>query len=559
MYRLKIIFLLLLINTLLNACSGGDSDSGGGASADGGGGGSQSANACTNVHIVNLAQNSKSGLSCTRGSSNREIADCVEAGIRHDIPAACMGGFDVFVPGTNAENGAWKSFNSMFSRDTGRAYLSLKYQDNIDDSWKYDQGVEDANDSLKLLLYTLQNRFSNADIRVFGHSKGSHPVALVADDSNYSRVKFFAFAQPGRTNKNIDGLGGLAKGKLGAAGYIHKLGSNLVGISWENDEVRYYKGSGLNGLKVPEKWGWPGYISQKSTNGTYTTESRIDHHDNYGGHYTNGLPQNRLSEGDGTTAKSYPYCPTGNKKAWGNPLCNKKTVEYFPYFWGDEDCRNITFDIMDTKATGYRHYIGNSGPRAAGCSDNVGAVRATYRLDYRINPADQGDCRYNMTIKFKGLNYAGQPYIRSNGGSIEVSHSQDTGWTYKTGTVNIPYHTRLNVKAVMVDIATGFKSCLSLAASEGYIKNLKVTFTHPGSGKKVTKTLIGLGEGSSYPYPAFKLAGKNNVAWENINAPGILDTWDLFYANINGGTLMIKGATDGGRNGEFYKPLHLID
>lgn len=554
--------MLIALSLLLAACGGGGSGDTGPDGNNGDGGNPPPAGvACNSVHIVNLAQNSRSGLSCSRASGNEKIADCVEKRIRDALPAACLRAFDVFVPGTNAENGAWRNFNAMFARDTGRAYLSLKYQDNIDDSWQYDQGVLDATVSLKQLLYTLRNRFSDAPVRVFGHSKGSHPVALLADNSSYSQVQFFAFAQPGRTSKDIDGSGGVARGKLGSPGYIHKLSRNLVGITWMNDEVQYYRGIGTSGLTVPEKWGWPGFIFQSGTSGTFTRKSRIDHHDNYGGAYVNGLPDNRPSDGDGLTDRVYPYCATGNKKAWDDSRCDKEAVAYFPYFWGDSECREATFAIMDSRPTGYKHYIGYSGPRAPGCTDNAGSVLASYRLDYRVNLADQDDCRYDLKIQFQGLNNSRQPYTRASGGSISVSHSRDTGWTYKQGTVRIPYHTRIYVTAKMVEIGSGpFGDCGHLtAASESYIKNLSIRYTHPGTKQNESLVLIGLGEGSSYPWPA-KVTGKQNSAWDKYNDPNdSKDTWDMFYAISNGGSLMIKGDTDENRKGYFFKPLHLID
>lgn len=565
--------LVLWLISMLYACGGGgggndgnnddaNNDNAGNDNGDNNNGGGTTTpptkTVCTTVHIVNLAQNSKSGLSCTSKSTDKKITDCVEKEIKDAIPEACLGAFDVFVPGTNAEDGAWKNFNTLFLRDTSRAYLSLKYQDNIDDSWKYDQGVLDATESLKQLLFTLRNRFKDADVRVFGHSKGSHPVALVADDKDYSNMKFFAFAQPGRTNKNIDGSGGVAKGKLGSPGYIHKLSNNLVGITWKNDEVQYYKGIGTSGLTVPEKWGWPGFIFQGSTSGTYTKKSRIDHHDTYGGEYTNGLSENKTENGDGSTSTVYPYCATGNKKAWDNPLCDKESVKYFPWFWGDDKCRDTVFDIMANKPTGHKRYIGYSGPRASDCSDNFRSITVDYRLDYRIDLADQDDCRYDLKIQFQGLNHSGQPYTRPNGGTISVSHSRDTGWTYKEGTVRIPYHTRIYVTAKMVEIGTGiFGDCGHLTnASESYIKNLDIKFTHPGSKQKTSLVLIGLGEGSSYPWPA-KVTGKQNSAWDKYNDPNdSKDTWDMFYASSS---LMIKGDTDENRKGYFFKPLHLVD
>ena len=553
----------LLLVSLVYACSsdGGDGNDGGDS------GSSNNQTACTTVHIVNLAQDSKSGLSCALETSDEKIANCVEEEITDAFDSACLGAFDVFVPGTNDENGSWKHFNSMFSRDTGRAYLSLQYQEEPKGAL-YDQGVIDGNNALKSLLYTLRNRFNNADVRIFGHSKGSHIVALVADESDYANMDFFAFAQAGRTSVDIDGIGGLSKGKRGLAGYIHKLSSNLVGITWQNDEVQYYTGVGTNGvLFAPEKWEFPGYVSQDTAGGLLINalfkNFRIDHHTNYGGQFTEGLSQNDIALGEGSTDPRHPYCATGDKFSWLNPECGLQQVKNFPYFWGNEECRQLAFEAMDIRNTGDRYYIGNSGPRTAGCSDNVGTVQARYRLDYRLDLADQEDCRYDLKLEFQGLNFAGQPYIRGNGGTISVSSAYDTGWTYKTGTVNIPYHTKIYVTAKMVEIGSGIlHDCGHLTnASESYINKLSVTFTHPGSGERITRTLIGLNEASSYNIFGVKITGKNDVAWEKYNDPNdSKDTWDMFYhSDILHPSVMIKGDTDENRKGYFYKRLHLID
>jgi len=492
----------------------------------------------------------------------------VEAGIRNALPVACQRSFDVFVPGTAAEHGAWKQFNSMFSRETGRGYLSLQYQNGTDfDATQYDLGVIDARSSLISLLYTLKSRFADSDVRVFGHSKGSHAVALVADEPDYRGMKFFAFAQPGRTATDISNRGDINAGKRGSPGFIHKLSDNLVGITWANDEVQFYVGDGFNGLMMPEKWGWPGFIWQDTASGT-VSPLRIDHHNNYGGRYTDGVPGNRWQDGQGSTDNAYPYCATGHKfELLRNDELDecgkhdKHDVEFLPYFWGDAGCREKTFEIMNSGAVGAKHYIGYSGPRSADCRDNVGTVQASYRLEYNLNLADQDDCRYDMTLRFEGRRFDDAPYTRPSGGSIRVRSTVDTGWRSITGTILLPYHMRIYLTASMAEVSSNFwRDCGHLtAASEGYIRSLVVTFTHPVSGKRTTRTLIGLGEGQDYPYP-IKLDGNNNVAWWKWDDPSdSRDTWDLFYAPWPWSALMIKGDTDENRRGHFYKWLHLVD
>lgn len=521
---------------------------------------------CDVVHIVDLSQDERSTHSCVRAGAAPDVADCVARSVRAALPPNCRSAFDVFVPGTAAEHGAWKQFNAMFSRDTGRGYLSLQYQDaehigsSDFDALAYDQGVIDARASLTHLLHALKTRFPDADVSVFGHSKGSHAVSLVADDPAFSDVQFFAFAQPGRTSVDISARGDIRAGRRGTPGYIEKLSPNLVGITWQNDEVKFYTGDGYNGLLMPEKWGFPGYIWQDTVGGTATSKMRIDHHNNYGGRYTDGVANNRWQAGEGATDAAYPYCATGHKSALSDRSeCTKQTVDYVPYFWGDAGCRDRAFEMMTASPVGEQHYIGYSGPRAAGCRDDVGTVRASYEMTYRINMADTKDCRYDLQVHFQALNGRDQPYSRPAGGSIRLSSTDDTGWRTARGTVDLPYHTRVRLNASMSELP-GWGDCGHLtAASESYVRSLKVTFDHPVTGARTTRTLIGLGEGKDYPWP-LKLDRKNNVAWWKWDDPNDRrDTWDLFYAPAPFSALMIKGDTDEDRRGWFYKWVHVLD
>ena len=272
--------------------------------------------------------------------------------------------------------------------------------------------------------------------------------------------------------------------------------------------------------------------------------SRIDHHDNYGGEYTKD---------------AHPYCATGNKAAMLTTAeCKKQSgVRFVPYFWGDGECTAIAYDMMANAVTGEKHYIGYSGPRAAGCKDTVATVEASYELVYRMNLADQDDCKYNMQLSFDGLDSG---VNRADGGKISVSSTRDTKWVRKTGSIRLPYHMKLSTRAYMQDVSGPISSCVNYlgAQSEGYIDKLKVTFTHPATGEKVSRTLIGNAEGIDYFWPQ-KVTGKNNVAWRKASG-----SWDMHYGipptdPTHGGALMVKGETGGGRSGEFYKWLHLVD
>lgn len=574
------VLLRALLIVFVNAALGGCGDSSemstrgpGGGLGEGGGGGMQSGGAggepiieavpCEDVLIVNLNPDPDDAGSCAGGSTIEDVADCIAEEIDEAFELGCQQSFDVFVPGTAAEYGAWKQFNSMFSRDTGRGYLSLQYAsaagaetiENTFDAAQYDKGVIDATSSLTLLLYALQNRFVGSDVRIFGHSKGSHAVSLVSDFPEFAAMQFYAFAQPGRTETDISERNDIAAGKRGRPGRIEKLSANLVGITWENDEVRYYRGSGTNGLPIPERWSYPGYISQNTYDGGNPFSFRIDHHNNYGGSYLDGVSSNEWRAGQGTTKPNYPYCATGNSLFGSYAECEKQLVAYVPYFWANEDCRELAFDLMANGDVDDSHYIGQSGPRDRGCTEDNSTLEAEYVMVYRINNGDlnDDDCRIDLEVGFEGLDN------RTDGGSISVrtSVNEDTGWLIDQGTVRVPVHMRVRMTMRITDTSGGIRDCggLSVAQTESYIQTLRLNFTHPEQGVRIDRTVIGLEEGgTATPFPA-SLARQNNVAWyEDINN---VDA-DIHYAPTRN-AIMIKSDTDGGVRGTFYKRLHLLD
>ncbi len=487
------------------------------------------------VFIVDLSANSEKSGACALRNGREAIANCVENEIRAEFAEnpGCLGEIDVFVPGTNQENGDYKQFTSIVSPTPGRTYLSLQYAYDptpLDDALEYDKGVNDADDALEHLLYTLRTRFEDSNVRVFGHSKGSHTVARVAQRAQHGAVQFFAFAQPGRTPSSY----------RGAPGYIEKLSNNLVVLTWQNDEVKFYSG-GSNGKQFPEIWGFPGYVNQGGGGQTYFP-MRIDHHNNYGGNYVK---------------KDFPYCATGNKAAMGitSECVYQDGVRYVPYFWGNAECTSIAYNMMDNGNPGEKHYIGYSGPRTGSCKDTVGTVTASYALHYSINIADQDDCKYHMELAFKGLDFGTN---RADGSTIKLSSTRDTYNRVKTGTIQLPYHMRINWKAHMEDVSGRFSKCINYAGakSEGYIHSLSVTFTHPATRARVTRKLIGNAEGIEYIWP-LKVAGKNNVAWRKTSGD-----WDLHFGippAYPADALMVKGDTRDNEKGEFYKWVHLVD
>ena len=522
----------------------------------------------TKVHVVNLSQSLLTG-SCDKGDDRSSTARCVASGIRGELGNQ-MDSFDVFVPGTGAEHGSWRQFNSMNLPVPGRGYLALKYQDeafSLSNSSQYDTSVIAGRAALIELLYALEKEFPQAKVRVFGHSKGAHIVSLVSDakESAIGGVQFFAFAVPGRTGVDISVSPDINAAPYGTPGYIQKVTSNLVSITWLNDEVKFYTGKEFNGLMMPKIWSYPGYIWDRGTSGANPLSQRIDHHGNYGGFFIDGVG-NGGNLGAGVEKEWYPYCATGNNLTLVQAAseCKKKPVKFSPYFWGDEACRNKAFSMMESAGIREKHYIGYSGPRSSDCRDNVEPITATVNFDYRINIGApfKNLCEYTLKLDFEALNFSGQPYTRKNGGYIKITdRGTDTGWQSEKVEIEIPYHMRIYLSGSMKDISPTTKwpipdlvNCAG-AFSEAYIRNLVVSFRH--KGEDIDRTLIGLDEGASYLFPT-KITDKDNVAWYKWDDPDDAnDSWDLFYWPLD--TVMIKGFTEGNRKGHFYKYVHLID
>ena len=498
------------------------------------------------IFIVDLSTDSETSGACGLEDEKDAVADCLAEDIEEhfqDTPE-CLGAFDIFVPGTNQEDGNPQQFTAIQSSNPGRSYLSVQYSYKStlwDDAIEYDKGVVDGAKALNQLLYALRTRFGDPDtpfdaanpdphIRVFGHSKGSDPVARASLDIDNQGIEFFAFAQAGRTPSNV----------LGSPGWVEKLTENLVTLTWQNDEVQYYSG-GSSGDQTPEVWGFPGYVNQAG-GGLSLFPLRLDHHNNYGGTYTKD---------------DIPYCATGNKLAYNIAgECKKQPgVQYVPYFWGDTECTSMAYDLMTNGAVGSRFYIGNSGPRTSRCSEGASTVSASVALTVSIDLGDQDDCEYNMELAFRGSDVGKN---RADGGTIHLKRTKDFFGGKLVTQARIPLHMELNVKTYMRDVSGTFSKCDGFlgADSESYIHKLTATFTHPDTGKQVTRTLIGNGEGVEYLYPIL-LADKNNVAWKKRSG-----SWNMYSGvpvKFPADALMIKGETEGGIGGEFYKPLWLID
>lgn len=513
--------------------------------------------------IANLSQDEidkNNPAVCTSRSSDAAIVSCIREQLRAGLPARCQTAVDVFVPGTSAEFGAWKQFNAMFNQDNDRGHVSLQYEDSREaendlqdiDLVKYDQGVIDARESLVHLLRALR-QLGATSIRVFGHSKGSHSVALVADISEFSNVQFYAFAQPGRTSVPIADViaqESFPAGKRGSPGNIQKLSSNLVGITYRNDEVADYTGSATNGFASPERWEFPGWIREDRTSGANPLKSRIDHHNNYGGSFVDGLADNRWRLGEGSISDWFPYCATGDKIAWDSSECQKRPFRFVPYFWGSPECRDIAFGMMANGSVGDRYNIGYSGPRASGsCRQGNGRVTATVTMRYRYDVPDK-DCTHRTRIAFFDLTGTYLNRFEVNG-----TQENDETWRTATATLSVPLHMSLRVETALLE-QPGFGSCAGIFESELWIEWLRVRFTHPATGERRTRTIVGFREGRGADLLAQDLDRFENVAWTQPNKRNedFVMEYSAFYDSIK-----IEGEADAGHVGNFRKRVHLID
>jgi hypothetical protein len=520
------------------------------------------------VIIVNLSRDATdvvTGNSCVKtvGIPEEFTAQCIVEQLEAALPPGCDERFDVYVPGTNAEHGAWKQFNYLFRSDTNRAKLSLRYEDvrTIEedigklDPAKYDIGVADARASLISLLNVLEDHFGADEVRVYGHSKGSHSVALVAP--LFPGFEFYAFAQPGRTDRDINSfIGSPERGRLGEAGYIEKLSNNLVGITFLNDEVYVYKGSdGAAPVLVPERWDFPGFIFQDDLGSNPLGSYRIDHHNSYGGDYTDGgNGADAWRDGRGTVGDNFPYCATGSQAAWSEDECEKTRARQRPWFWGTPACRAEAYRMMALGAVGDQYEIGYSGPRLPGtCQAANPYLVVDWETRIRWNLPDQ-NCRFDVTMRFEDLETGRETGRLSFSGSVD----DENQWYVRGGsgaTVTVPIHMNLKLVGKLIDRNNAglFPDCDSLAESEFYINYLKLTFRHPATGERISRTVIGLDEGSGN---VTRLDRDNNVGWDQ---PRNADELSLYFSTLGGGSLKIEGPTDTNNEGTILKRVHLVE
>ena len=465
-------------------------------------------------------------------------------------------GIDIYVPGTTQEDGNPKQFKAILDhKPVNRIALSVKYQPADDwDAIDYKDGVLDASYALRTLLHAIKEDGNLEDVRVFGHSKGAHAVAVVANDpsADYNYAKFFAFGQPGRTNKDLGDDAPPAP--LGTPGYIEKLSDNLVGITWENDEVQFYR---KGGILAPEAFQIPGLINpaaltgEQKAGGTLTKKSRIDHHNTYGGDYTQ---------------TTFPYCAAGSRYSWArDDNCTEREVQFKPYFWGNTDCYTEAMSMMSMVGNvGKQRYIGGSEPREK-CvfEDDVDFRHIFFKddnfikddifikeaiVEYHFNIPDQ-DCKVNATFEFlprgskiewdhgKGTRLSVTKLSDMKGfrtkSTKDVKKTQDGFW--------VPNRFRLKVRTEIIK-KSGNRNCFKPAAAQLKIKSLKLIFDHPDTDKTdIEKYLI---------------RGSSKSGWKRKETGRDHDDMDIFKS---GNAIKFSSAARAGKHGVFYKNFNLVD
>ncbi|MEM1410277.1 MAG: hypothetical protein AAGG79_05975 [Pseudomonadota bacterium] len=484
------------------------------------------------------------------------------------LPQACKTNIDLYVPGTNAEDGSWKQFNHMFGKANGRGHLVLRYGEaTLFDAGLYDKSVEEAYEALSHALLVIKGSLKPKDVDVFGHSKGAHAVALAAQhkSSAVNYAQFFAFAQPGRTNVDIDKSGHMRAAKLGKAGYVEKLSNNLVGITFSNDEVYQFKGVGSSGLVMPESWAFPGNINTTRATGTLKAWAiRIDHHNNYGGLYTDGKPGTDPLAGEGSPKANFPYCATGSKKSlkitewWG---CSKRAYTYVPWFWGNKQCEALAYSVMAGQV-GRRERIGASGPRGPGCKEAGAGTKVSFRVKYQIDVPDAKDCDYKLSMRIQSpdgkttyTTFFKKTFDESTSGGWKFNTSEKNFKAYSKNAV-IPNSFRLRFDAKMTE-DEGFGDCQGVTTARALIRYVKLRYKHPITGQQVTEYIVRGGEeGDSYPLQ--RITGDENVAWRRKDSGKRQDTWDLYWDKSDR-ALKISGMANDGQHGSFYKQVYLMD
>ena len=138
-----------------------------------------------------------------------------------------------------------------------------------------------------------------------------------------------------------------------------------------------------------------------------------------------------------TRSNPAPYFPTGDDARYNDPdenlqnapLCNKTTVAFHPYFWGDAQCFALAMEAQ--AKPGFQHYIGTSGPRGTNCQPLQTMsvdVQVRYRYRYASGNGKGFSIRFRDFNKFEAGGSAVLASIRGLGTDQKSKTWVDTPW-----------------------------------------------------------------------------------------------------------------------------------
>ncbi len=505
--------------------------------------------------VLNVRADTNKSESCL---NDNDISQCISDKINDYYSSAnsCLRAIDIFVPGTSTEDGTYNHFNYMFSQENNRAHISIKYENGTKwDAALYDKSVINGVEATKAVLNAIKDKIDDEveEVRIFGHSKGAHIISHLSKLFKESdQFKFWAFAQPGRTAVDITNSDSHDyTGPLGDPGYIHKHNNNLVTINWLNDEVKLYTGKNHNGAMVPQAWEYPGYINDRRTRRGNMVDFRIDHHDTYGGD-SELVSLDKLK----TDAR---YKATGDDSAFGPSL--KK--QYKPYFWGDETCRELAWEAMDSDS--FKHEIATSGPRGEECKPrSKQTVRFKMRYLMQRNNT-KNDIDFRVAFDTYNEDGAGEEFLTIN---VPRAQKSQRKWQDLEKTIQLPDSFNLRIQPLDPDGNTKADNTIHIA----YIRISGIK--DPTSKRPANLTsqyiigpmsgpIIGAFEGQDHQK---SLAGAIKSGWKKH--PDDKSNWKIYKSRERAKlptndkktyeTLKFKGNGNDGQEG-FYKPVSLVD
>ena len=116
--------------------------------------------------------------------------------------------------------------------------------------------------------------------------------------------------------------------------------------------------------------------------------------------------------------------------------------------------------MMARGEIGDQYEIGYSGPRTPGsCEEDQTLIRASFRLRYQFDLPDK-DCVYHLRFGFKNIRSG----VEAGSFEVEGTTDNDQTWHIYSGTMFVPYHVRLTIRAWLEQDSQGgsFPNCDSV-------------------------------------------------------------------------------------------------